>query len=403
MIEDAKVILFGNYKGGVGKTTTAYYVANVLSKKDEILSVEELHDIDKGYKSDNIEKLVESLSIMKDEQPKKGFGKKVLLIDLDPQGSLSELYKKKFEKNNKKDITKGNKSINYLIDYCINAIENDFFIEEYKNLENGCNENLKSTIVSSILKDENGNNNGIDILISDPKYRSYLGLDFLSMLMKPKLEYLLIVKLIIECVKSSYDYIIFDTPPSNNFLVQSAILASDYYIIPSIPDEISSNGIVHFMDVVKRTYSNNLCFGINASFVDSFSSTNIIFRKYFSKQIQFLGVVLCAGKGVVNYKSLIEQINNRISDAINKNNLDENVFTINELEQRAVEDFSIEVKDEEKNLKENLKLPILKPSIRHFKGIAEKLDNIDAVGRSQDLMYEVLTNNILARIYEFEN
>ncbi|MBS6062492.1 MAG: ParA family protein [Peptostreptococcaceae bacterium] len=71
----AKIIFFGNHKGGVGKTTTTFQVGANMAK----------------------------------------LGKKVLLIDLDPQGSLSKICVKMVNIKNTNDIPV-ERTLNYLLE-----------------------------------------------------------------------------------------------------------------------------------------------------------------------------------------------------------------------------------------------------------------------------------------------
>lgn len=49
-----------------------------------------------------------------------------------------------------------------------------------------------------------------------------------------------------------YDFIIFDCPPATKLVSQNALAASDYYLIPVIPDEMSSRGVTHFKSLVEN-------------------------------------------------------------------------------------------------------------------------------------------------------
>ncbi|KOP65503.1 hypothetical protein AMS62_09755 [Bacillus sp. FJAT-18019] len=47
-----------------------------------------------------------------------------------------------------------------------------------------------------------------------------------------------------------YDYIIFDCPPATKLVTQNAIAASNYYIVPVIPDAVSSRGLPHLVNLL---------------------------------------------------------------------------------------------------------------------------------------------------------
>jgi chromosome partitioning protein len=49
----------------------------------------------------------------------------------------------------------------------------------------------------------------------------------------------------------NYDYVLFDCPPATKIVSQNALAASDCYIVPVIPDELSSRGVTHFQGLVK--------------------------------------------------------------------------------------------------------------------------------------------------------
>lgn len=51
---------------------------------------------------------------------------------------------------------------------------------------------------------------------------------------------------------STYDFIIFDCPPATKLVSQNALAASDYFLIPVIPDALSSRGVTHFRQLVEK-------------------------------------------------------------------------------------------------------------------------------------------------------
>src|SRR5947209_6519639 len=48
----------------------------------------------------------------------------------------------------------------------------------------------------------------------------------------------------------AYDFIIFDCPPATKIVSQNAIAASHAYVVPVIPDAMSTRGVTHFVNLV---------------------------------------------------------------------------------------------------------------------------------------------------------
>lgn len=62
-----------------------------------------------------------------------------------------------------------------------------------------------------------------------------------------------------------YDYIIFDCPPATKIVSQNALAASDGYIVPVIPDELSSRGVTHFQSLVEQKIDGKISYLMNAA------------------------------------------------------------------------------------------------------------------------------------------
>lgn len=58
--------------------------------------------------------------------------------------------------------------------------------------------------------------------------------------------------------ESTYDYVIFDCPPATKIVSQNALACSHGYIVPVIPDELSSRGVTHFASLVQNKIDQKL-------------------------------------------------------------------------------------------------------------------------------------------------
>lgn len=184
-----KVISIYNNKGGVGKTTTSKRLAISLMNK----------------------------------------GKKVLLIDNDPQGNLSsqflEVSKDSIEKTTYELLV--DEDIN--IQECINKSKYegiDIIVSNMKMLY--ANEKMITKEVE-IIKDEEGE--VIEQIKTNPSTR-----------LKNKLGDL----------ESQYDYLVIDNPPTMDYLVDNALVVTDEIIIPIVCDDYSIQGIEMLLTKVAK-------------------------------------------------------------------------------------------------------------------------------------------------------
>lgn len=255
-MEKTKIIFIGNYKGGVGKTTTTIQLAQCLSKKH-----------------------------------------KVLTLDLDPQSSLSELQFTHHEKSiHMLENIPDDETLNYVFDISIKKIQ------KYHSL----NINFKDSLIKKFQ-------NQYDFVCSSLFYNKGNGsFDNLILNMSDNIEYLSILKNYVDTIKNKYDFILIDCPPSNNLITRSAFLMSDYYLIPTILDKISTNGVLHYIKVVNETY-NKYC----VEHEDS-----IIFKSIFGNRPQLLGIFFnLVRKQATNSNSIakvdlqksIDEFNNKIN------------------------------------------------------------------------------------------
>lgn len=231
-----KKIFIGNYKGGVGKTTTVFEIGAGLAKKYE---------------------------------------KKVLLIDLDPQCSLTticmetsgiafadisveetlnyafELYGEAIKETSRLRILEGN--IESMYSHIKNIIKNIpahgqlYFIPTSLNLKNS----RINDIADRLSADKNS-------IIS--------------------------IACLLTAIENEnkFDYILVDCPPASNIIIQGIFLYCDYYLIPTIGDEISINGVTDYITEIESTY---LKFAYNDSI------GGILLKKYFGEKPKLLGIL----------------------------------------------------------------------------------------------------------------
>ncbi len=74
-------------------------------------------------------------------------------------------------------------------------------------------------------------------------------------------------------MKDQYDYIILDCPPNINLVTQNAFFASEYYLIPAIPDFLSTVGmslIKEKMEDINKDFKSMIDYsGIDVDYKDT--------------------------------------------------------------------------------------------------------------------------------------
>ena len=168
-----KVVSIANQKGGVGKTTTSVNLSTILAKK----------------------------------------GKKVLMIDTDPQGNG----------------TSGlgiDKNVNFSVyDVIINDVE------------------IENTIQTTMVKNLEVCPSNINLAGAE--------VELVSMMSR---EYRLKEK--VDSQKDKYDYIIIDCPPALGIITTNALTASDSVIIPVQCEFFALEGITQLLKAIMYTQAN---------------------------------------------------------------------------------------------------------------------------------------------------
>jgi cellulose biosynthesis protein BcsQ len=218
-----KAVFWGNYKGGVGKTTSVFQIAGNFAKS----------------------------------------GKKVLLIDLDPQCSLSNICCSKETK--KLENYKVDETFNYVLELYNSFIDsNNQF--KFQLLTNTLQQPIQP-IVKSLYVSLNGSqfNNNLFFIPSSLSFEN-CRINELAQGMSNNSNNIFLMKLFINDICNDFDYVFFDCPPTSNILIQSVFLTSQYYIVPTIIDEISTKGVPDYITEIEKTYTkycmNNLVGGI---------------------------------------------------------------------------------------------------------------------------------------------
>jgi chromosome partitioning protein len=188
----SKVISISNHKGGVGKTTSAINIGAGLNR----------------------------------------LGKKVLLIDLDPQANLSQSL----------GLINQDKNI-------YGAIRGEYKLQPVEVLKG-------LSVVPSTL-----DLSGAEVELSGEAGREY------------------ILKELIDPIKKHYDYVIIDSPPSLGLLTINSFTASDEIYIPLQAQYLAVQGLTKLVEVIEKIKKRlNKGLKIGGVFITQYDSRKILNR-----------------------------------------------------------------------------------------------------------------------------
>lgn len=192
----ATVISFINLKGGVAKTTTTVAVAQMLDSE---------------------------------------FGKRVLIIDLDPQTNATVTL---IGDDRWRTLNDQHQTIAQLFKDAINGEKKIFDLAKAIQTKVGNVGDVKrlallpsSLDLIDVQEDLASMNRG--------RFHAASPVEVLQRVLRPTLE------------SDKFDFVLIDCPPSLGLVTLNGLRISDYYVIPTIPDYLSTYGIKQIIDRVK--------------------------------------------------------------------------------------------------------------------------------------------------------
>ena len=200
-----KVVSFINYKGGVGKTTTAYHVSCSLAQH---------------------------------------YDQRVLMIDIDPQTNLTFLCASIRQWQRRKENT--------------GTIAN-----LYRRYVDRQTLDVKRFIWNNAVVNRWAPKAGIDLIPCDIDLLgedlgggqiagTFPTLEALRQDSQRYLRELSFLRKVIDETEGRYDWVVIDCPPNLYLMTQNALHASNNYVVTAIPDHLSTIGLSILTDKVRR-------------------------------------------------------------------------------------------------------------------------------------------------------
>jgi len=208
-LKRCKVITVMNWKGGVGKTTLTHHLGTGLLElsKNERERYLGTSDLPRVLLIDNDAQCNLSISCLEDDYFEDLVYKKGI-------GTMKNLYSE-FLMHDESDIDVDD----YILKGSVRAAEDKVY-----------------TQVDLLPAHQ-------DLIYTDMNIAVCKKPDFQGSLVGSDIYKFQILERILEQVRDDYDFIFIDCPPDLNFITQNSLYTSDYYLIPTHLDKLSSYGI----------------------------------------------------------------------------------------------------------------------------------------------------------------
>ncbi|WP_072806905.1 ParA family protein [Rhodococcoides yunnanense] len=191
----ATVIATINLKGGVGKSTTTAALAEFMSAE---------------------------------------FGYRVLVVDLDPQTNLTTMMigEQRWREVNDRGLT-----LNNLFASALDTDLPEFDVEKALQRNASALESVRSVDLLA---------SSLDLMETQEEMNAW------QYEVPGSLEPLLVLRAALAGIKSSYDFVLIDCAPNLGIVTANGLLMSDAYLVPTIPDVLSTYGIPQLQKRVQK-------------------------------------------------------------------------------------------------------------------------------------------------------
>ena len=115
-------------------------------------------------------------------------------------------------------------------------------------------------------------------------------------------------------IDENYDFIIFDCPPTNNYVTQNALFVSDYYLVPTVMDEMGIRGANHVRNIIEKKEIFELCRSYHTLIEKAPDSSYLSYLK--SGTPKMIGIVETLKKSATDTRQLRQQVEQRFENML---------------------------------------------------------------------------------------